>query len=114
MFFWGGNSYEHKGKTNLRDGSVLISIFLIVILFAMFLPYISSSNVTIPFKMLFELSPFIVISWACCCSMQAEKKTSIYWVGVQKKPNSKITPNCYYYFCHNDILYRHTFVMWCG
>ena len=89
MFFWGGTVMSIKVKQILETGSVLISIFLIVILFAMFLPYISSSNVTIPFKMLFELSPFIVIVGLVAAVCKLRKRPVFIGLGFKKSQIAK-------------------------
>lgn len=50
-----------KKKQILELVVVLIGVFLIVMAFIMFLPYVAASNMAIPFKMLYELSPFILM-----------------------------------------------------
>jgi membrane protease YdiL (CAAX protease family) len=51
----------YKAKLFIELVSVLVAVSLIVILFVMYFPYLSSSDVAIPIKILFELSPYILM-----------------------------------------------------
>jgi uncharacterized protein len=53
--------------------AVLLTSFLVIVLFVIFSPSIFSSNVMFPIKMLYELSPFIILV------------AIVYWLGKRKK-----------------------------
>ncbi len=50
-----------KAKLFIELASVLFAVFFIIIFFVMNFPFISSSDVAIPIKILFELLPFILM-----------------------------------------------------
>lgn len=78
-----------KSKQILEMTSVLIAIFLITILFAVFMPLISSSGAAIPVIILFELSPFILMVGLVTVVCKLNKRSIASGLGFEKSHITK-------------------------
>jgi membrane protease YdiL (CAAX protease family) len=63
---------------------MLIAIFLIIILFVIISPYILSSDAAIPLKMLFELSPYIIMVGLVTVVCMLKKRPISIGLGFKK------------------------------
>jgi uncharacterized protein len=76
-------------KQILETGCMLLAILLIVILFVIFSPYIFSSGVAIPIKILFELSPYILMVGLVTIACMLKKRPISIGLGFKKSHITK-------------------------